>query len=149
MSYKNCVFDNELIISLKLTNQFEISKNTTPIPLSVYTTFKSIGIDEINNLRLILFVNKKVNIIWSNKILKFLEIRLPELNERLKLNYESYENRSLFKQYLISFLLESFYYSQDYRFLNIALKITPLRVFFKKNQNFYNKKLINFLKSKI
>lgn len=149
MSNRYHLFDNELIGVLGLKDKFEINQNYISIPLRDYTTFKSLTMDDINNLRLLLFLNKKISNIWSDKILKYIEIWLSQFNQRLKLNYQSYKDRMLFKQYIISFLLECFYYSKDLRFLNTAIKISTSSSVFEPQQVIYNNILMKFLINKI
>ena len=149
MSNRYYLFDNELIGVLGLKHKFEINQNYTSIPLRDYTTFKSLTIDDINNIRLLLFLTKKISNIWSDKILKYIEIWLSQFNQRLKLNYKSQKDRMLFKQYIISFLLEFFYYSKDLRFLNTAVKISNSSNIFEPQQCIYNNSLMEFLINKI
>ena len=149
MSNRYYLFDIELIGVLGLKDKFEINQNYISIPLRDYTTFKSLTIDDINNLRLQLFLNKKISNIWSDKILIYIEIWLSQFNQRLKLNYKSQKDRMLFKQYIISFLLEFFYYSKDLRFLNTAIKISNSSNIFEPKQCIYNNSLMEFLINKI
>ena len=149
MSNRYYLFDNELIGFLGLKDKFQINQNYISIPLRDYTTFKSLTMDDINNLRLLLFLNKKISNIWSDKILKYIEIWLSQFNQRLKLNYKSQKDRMLFKQYIISFLLEFFYYSKDLRFLNTAIKISNSSNIFEPKQCIYNNSLMEFLINKI
>ena len=149
MSDRYYLFDKELIDLLGLKDTFEINQNYNSIPLRDYTTFKSINVEDINNLRLLLFLNKKISDIWSEKILKYIEIWLSQFNQRLKFNYQSQKDRILFKQYIISFLLEFFYYSNDLRFLNTAIKISNSSNIFEPKQCIYNNSLMEFLINKI
>jgi hypothetical protein len=149
MSNRYYLFDKELIDLLGLKDTFEINQNYSSIPLRDYTTFKSLNVDDINNLRLLLFLNKKISNIWSEKILKYIEIWLSQFNRRLNLNYQSQKDRMLFKQYIISFLLEFCYYSNDLRFLNTAIKISNSSNILEPKQCIYNNSLVEFLINKI
>ncbi|MDC0083072.1 hypothetical protein OAI64_02515 [Schleiferiaceae bacterium] len=140
-----CLYDKELIDVLGLKDDFKISQSCFPIRLREYTTFRSLDIGDINNLRLHLFLEKEINDVWSEKILKYAEIWLTQLDQRLKLNYDSKRDRKLFKQYMVSFLLEACYYSKDLRFLNVAIKINGTSISLRKNQSRYNAQLINYM----
>ena len=84
------------------------------------------------------------------KIIRFIEIRMSSIDERLKLNFKTKTERLLFKEHLISFLLEVFYYTRDIRFLNTALKLLKTK---RLSNNLisiaYNNALVSFLFKKI
>ena len=145
MSSEYFLFDSELIDILGLKAKFEINENCTPEPPRNYTTFKSLEVYDVNNLRSLLFVNKSINSFWSEKILRYTEIWLFKFDKRLKLNYQSSKDRMLFKQYIISLLLEIAYSSDDMRYLNAALKIMYSSKGLEVEQYIYNKRLADLL----
>ena len=145
MSSEYFLFDSELIDILGLKAKFKINENCTPELLRNYTTFRSLKVYDVNNLRSLLFVNKSINSFWSEKILRYTEIWLFKFDKRLKLNYQSSKDRMLFKQYIISLLLEIAYYSNDMRYLNAALKIMYSSKGLEVEQYIYNKRLADLL----
>ena len=148
MNNKYIIYDLSLLKCLNLDNQFNISQNHTSL-LREYSTFKSLTITDLNNLRLMLFCNKDIDSIWFENILRFLEIRNNEIKNRLKLNYEDSNERLFFQDYLISFLLETYYYKSDLRFLNTALKLMTVLTQIRTKQNLYNSNLTNYLINRI
>ena len=115
-------------------------------PPKEYSTFKSLKLEDINNLRIMLFNGVKIENCWFELILKFLEIRMYEIKKRLRLNYQSESQMVVFKDCIISFLLEVYYYKKDIRFLNVALKLMDIKFKSISKQSLYNYNLCNYLK---
>ena len=149
MSFSYKIFDATLLDQLKLSQTFETSSIGTNSSIKNYTKFKLIQIDEIVLLRYKLQQDKVNDGVWSERILRFLEVRMTKLNELLKLNYSSSKEREAFKEQLISFLLESHYYGHDFRFLNTAIKLNQKAANIHVDQRLYNTKLLKFLMNRI
>ena len=115
-------------------------------PPKEYSTFKSLKLEDINNLRIMLFNGVKIENCWFELMLKFLEIRMYEIKKRLRLNYQSELQMVVFKDCVISFLLEVYYYKKDIRFLNVALKLMDIKFKSISKQSLYNYNLCNYLK---
>ena len=149
MNNYHFILDSNLSSKINLAFKFKLQKPSSHYKLRNYTTFRSITIDEINCLRSMLFLEKEINNSWNEKILKFLEIRLSELDYRMKKNYNYKTSRLIFKEVIISFLLENFYYKNDIRFLNTALKIIMRTNKTHHKQYKYNRTLCGYLLEKI
>lgn len=149
MSFSYKIFDATLLDQLGLSQVFETSSLETNCSMRNYSKFKLIQIDEIILLRFKLQQDKVNDGIWSESILRFLEVRINRINELLKLNYTRAKEREAFKEELISFLLESHYYSNDFRFLNTAIKLNQKVTNIRADQRLYNTKLLKFLMNRI
>lgn len=146
---KYYIYDYDLLNSIGMTNEFGSIIAAKYHPLEKFSTFKSLKLENINNLRMMLFKAVEIDNSWLEQILRFLEIRMYEIKKRLYLNYESYQSMVVFKDCVISFLFEVYYYRKDYRFLNVAIKLMNVKFKFISKQSFYNEKLCLFLKSNL
>ncbi len=146
MVNKFYVYDCSLLKTVGMKNQADCIVATKHHQLKEFTTFKSLKLEDISNLRIMLFKGVKINYSWLELILRFLEIRMNEIKKRLKLNYPTYTEMVVFKDCVISFLLEVYYYNKDYRFLNVALKLMDIKFKYISKQSLYNDKLCNYLK---
>lgn len=146
---KYYIYDYGLLNSIGMTNEFGSIIVAKYHPLEQFSTFKSLKLEDINNLRMMLFNAVEIDNSWLEQILRFLEIRMYEIKKRLCLNYESYQSMVVFKDCVISFLFEVYYYRKDYRFLNVAIKLMNVKFKFISKQSFYNEKLCLFLKSNL
>jgi len=140
------IYDYDLLNSIGIINKSDTIFETKYYPLERFSTFKALKLEDINNLRIMLFNGVDINDSWMEHILRFLEVRMFEIKRRLKLNYESYNQMVLFKDCVISFLLEFYYYNKDFRFLNVALKLMDINFKSISKQSLYNDKLCNYLK---
>lgn len=146
---KYYIYDYDLLISLGMTNELDSHMQKKHHPLELFSTFKSLRLEDINNLRIMLFNNVEIDDSWLERILRFLEIRMYEIKKRLYFNYESYQSMVVFKDCVVSFLLEVYYYRKDYRFLNVAIKLMNVKFKFISKQSLYIEKLYLFLKSNL
>ena len=140
-----CAYDIEILNLLKLNNQINIRlcKDYT-YNLSDYSKFKLIQISDIHKLRELNFKGNN-NELWEEKILRFIEIWNFSIHKKFKLNYKKSSDRQQFKQTLISFFLEKSYYSNDYRFLNAALKLSGSITKNETSHDLYNDLLTKYL----
>lgn len=143
------IYDYDLLNSLGMTNELDVVLQTNCHPLKQFSSFKTLTIEDINNLRMMLFNAVEIEYFWLERILRFLEIRMSQINKRLQINYDCNKSMVVFKDCIISFLLEFYYYKKDYRFLNVAMKLTSVKFKFSSKQSFYNKNLFQFIKSKL
>jgi hypothetical protein len=143
---KYYTYDYDLLNSIGLKDELKTVLEANHHPLGQFSTFKSLKLEDINNLRVMLFNAVEIDDSWLERILRFLEIRMFEIKRRLKLNYESYNQMVFFKDCVISFLLEIYYYNKDFRFLNVALKLMDIKFKSISKQSLYNDKLCNYLK---
>ena len=107
------IYDYDLLNSIGIINKSDTIFETKYYPLERFSTFKALKLEDINNLRIMLFNGVDINDSWMEHILRFLEVRMFEIKRRLKLNYESYNQMVLFKDCVISFLLEFYYYTSQ------------------------------------
>lgn len=145
MINRHYIYDKNIIKSLDLYNKLDVKSEIKHYKLQSFSTFKALSLEDINNLRIMLYNSIKIDYNWLESILRFLEIRMYEIKKRLKLNYPNVNEMILFKDCIISFLLEVYYYYKDFRFLNSALKMIKIKFKFTSKQSLYNKKLTNFL----
>lgn len=143
---KYYIYDYNLLNSIGLKYELNNVLEAKHHPLEQFSTFKSLKLEDINNLRVMLFNVVEIDDSWLERILRFLEIRMFEIKKRLKLNYESYNQMVFFKDCVISFLLEVYYYNNDFRFINVALKLMNVKFKSISKQSIYNEKLCNYLK---
>jgi hypothetical protein len=140
-------FDKELVEKIGFQNLVNLNFGNK---LNEYSFFKNITNLDLSLLRNYVYKNKNKDLIWCEKIIRFIEIRMSSIDERLKLNFKTTSERLLFKEHLISFLLEVFYYTRDIRFLNTALKLLKTK---RLSNNLtcitYNNALVSFLLKKI
>ena len=146
---KYYIYDYDLLNSVMMINELDSVTGANHYPLEQFSTFKSLKLEDINNLRMMLFNAVEIDDSWLERILRFLEIRMYEIKKRLRLNYENYQSMVVFKDCVISFLLEVYYYQKDYRFLNVAMKLMNVKFKFMSKQSLYNEKLCLFLKSNL
>jgi hypothetical protein len=149
MSFNYKIFDSKLHDILKLPKSIELTDLGTNSILRDYSKFKFIRLNEIILLRSRLQEERKSDGVWSERILRFLEVRMVNINELLKLNYMSVKEREVFKEYLISFLLELCYYTHDIRFLNTAIKLNKKAKNIHADHKLYNSKLMEYLMNRI
>ena len=140
------IYDSDLLNSIRMINELDSVIEANHHPLEQFSTFKYLKLEDINNLRMMLFNAVEIDDSWLERILRFLEIRMSEIKKRLYLNYQSNYQMVVFKDCLISFLLEVYYYNKDFRFLNVALKLTNVKFKSISKQSLYNQKLCNYLK---
>jgi len=146
---KYYIYNCDLLNIIGMTNELDSVMQTKQYPFKQFSTFKSLKLEDINNLRNMLFSGIEIDNSFLERILRFLEIRMYEIKKRLFLNYQSYQSMVVFKDCVISFLLEVYYYQKDYRFLNTAIKLMNVRFKFISKQSLYNEKLCFFLKSNL
>lgn len=146
---KYYIYDYDLLNSIGMTNELVSIIEAKYHPLEQFSTFKSLKLQDINNLRIMLFNAVEIDSSYLEQILRFLEIRMNKIKKRLYLNYKSDQSMVVFKDCVISFLLEVYYYRKDYRFLNTAIKLINVKFKFISKQSFYNEKLCLFLKSNL
>jgi hypothetical protein len=132
-----------------MTNDLDVIMRANYHSLEEFSSFKKLTLEDINNLRMMLFNSVEIDYSWSERILRFLEIRMSEIKKRLQINYNSNNLMVVFKDCIISFLLEIYYYKKDYRFLNVAMKLMAVKFKFSSKQSFYNENLCLFLKSNL
>lgn len=149
MSFSCKIFDSELLDILKLPKSIELTAFEINSSLRDYSKFKLIHINEIVLLRSVLYQNRVNEGSWSERILRFLEVRMAKINGILKLNYKDIKEREAFKEHLISFLLESYHYSNDFRFLNTAIKLNQKAKNVHTDHRLYNAKLMEYLMNRI
>lgn len=146
---KYYIYDYDLLSSLGMTNDLDVIMQANYHSLEQFSSFKSLTLEDINNLRMMLFNSVEIDYSWSERILRFLEIRMSEMKERLQINYNDNKSIVVFKDCIISFLLEVYYYKKDYRFLNVAMKLMDVKFKFSSKQSFYNENLFWVLKSNL
>lgn len=98
------------------------------LTISSFSTFREIKIDDIQRLRVLNYLNENSSSFdyWTEKILRYCEVRYRVLLEREKANNRSKsEIISLFVQ-IRSLFLEIYLQRKDLRFLNTALKLNDL-----------------------
>lgn len=142
------IYDYDLLKTVGMMSELNIIK-TNHHPLKKFSTFKSLKLEDILNLRVMLFNTVEIDKSWLEGILRFLEIRMFQIKKRLKLNYQDYLQMVVFKDCVISFLFEVYYYNKDFRFLNVALKLMNVKFKFVSKQSLYNEKLCNYLKNNL
>ena len=140
------LYNCSLLKTVGMKNQLDSIIAKKYNPPKEYSTFKSLKLEDINNLRIMLFNGVKIENCWFELMLKFLEIRMYEIKKRLRLNYQSELQMVVFKDCVISFLLEVYYYKKDIRFLNVALKLMDIKFKSISKQSLYNYNLCNYLK---
>ena len=143
---KYYIYDYSILKNIEIIDALDTIVVVKHYPLQRFSSFKVLKLEDINNLRIMLFNDIEIDDSWLESILRFLEIRMFEINKRLSLNYESYNQMVVFKDCVISFLLEAYYYNNDFRFLNTALKLMNVKFKFFSKQSLYNKKLCDYLK---
>lgn len=140
-------FDKELVEKIGVKGSVNLNFGCN---LNEYSFFKNITNLDLSLLRNYVYKNKNKDLIWCEKIIRFIEIRMSSIDERLKLNFKTKTERLLFKEHLISFLLEVFYYTRDIRFLNTALKLLKTKRLSNSLISIaYNNALVSFLFKKI
>lgn len=118
IAYCNETFNKKFGIT-DCTQQTSIAVKELPN----YKYFKTIQLDDILYLRAYLDTNNEQHHIWCKRIYRFLELRLSDIQNRIKRNYPKKEDSILFIQNVITLLLEYYDKTNDSRFLSIALKL--------------------------
>jgi len=149
MQNQSYFFDENILNILKIQEEVYSNEELQTKALRDYTTFKSLQISDLLKLRYDLHHSRKNNIVWQEKILRFIEIKLQSIDVLLKLNYLKSNDREFLKIQIVSFLLESAYYLCDYRFLNTALKLLVSKNDQRSIQEKYNLELSKYLINKI
>ena len=144
------IFDANLLQELKI-NSLELNIETSNFKkIRPYTSFRDVIIEDLNTLRNLMFQKKNLTLEWGEKILRFIEIKGSGLDNIINIKYKDRQSRLYFKEFLISFLLEHYYYFGDFRFLNAGLKLIKKKRGFNKGvQKAYNNSLTHYLISKI
>lgn len=109
---------------------------------STIPSFKELTIESLAELRRMVYFKKdeKLISIWSEKLLRFCEVRYFELWKRALAKWEDEEFAQFGLLYLALFFLDVYELLRDPRFLNICLKIQDIRQLharcgFKRSQN--------------
>ena len=105
---------NNLVQNNRIINCKEIPK---------YSYFKTIKLEDIITLRATWDASNKSHQYWCKKIHRFLEFRMSSIEDCIKVNYSNKTDRIIFKQNVITLLLEYYDDTNDSRFLSTALKL--------------------------
>jgi hypothetical protein len=147
------VFDQNILENIRLVDQVDVqSCENFNFNLREYTKFIDIRLQDIEQLRFIIFEKQLLIEPWCDKILRFSEINAKNIRNKLNPNISNRDDIENVIKELTSLLLESSYYSGDLRFLNVALKFLKsydYSIEFKKDSNSYNALLAQFLLQKI
>lgn len=120
------VYDEDLIYMIGVLDKEVLDTQKYLQKNQRYTFFKVLKIEDVNSLRKSLFLDRSGDEICEEKILRFFEIHLRKLHSKLKINYSNIYKKLYFKQLVVSYFLELYYYKKDFRFLNIAIKTLRL-----------------------
>ena len=140
------IYSKKILREIRLNQG--VAKSELNPSIRKYTFFKDINFLDLKSLRIGL-ANGKYNIVWSEKILRFLEINYKSMNDKLRKNPIQYSEYQKFIIILVYYLLEYSFFTKDIRFLNISLKL--IHKYFKSGSdlNHYSRKLSEYLLQKL
>jgi len=140
------------IYSKKILQEIQLNQRAAKSELNLsirkYTFFKDINFLDLKSLRIGL-ANGKHNIVWSEKILRFLEINYKSMNDKLRKNPIQYSEYQKFIIILVYYLLEYSFFTKDLRYLNVSLKLINKYLKSGNDLNYYAVKLSEYLLQKL
>lgn len=95
------------------------------IVLPQYSSFTKVPVADLVKLRILQEQEGYALVVeqYTNKLFRFSEINLWQYSKKLNSKSLSFADKMLFHQLLINFFIHSFLLTNDFRFLNTALKL--------------------------